>query len=166
MFSLQKGDCEHCQHSYHYALLNAIFADYSYAYCDSCGYLATFSYSSAMMLTMPTLSATHQVIDASWEPFIRPCLCGGKFRRGASPRCVHCREPLSATYATEHIERTTIGAPRGWHWQGNWTASYCLAMEDPQKPGDLRQALNPFQTQAEEEKPQKSGWRRLFGSRE
>jgi hypothetical protein len=164
MFSLQKGDCEHCARSYHYALFNATFGDYSYAYCDSCGYLATFGYSSAMMLTMPKLSTTNQVIDASWEPYIRPCLCGGKFRRGASPRCLYCHEPLSATHAAKHIERNTVGAPRGWQWQGNWKDSYCLAMEDPQNPGNLRQAMNPFRSQVEEEKQQKSGWRRFFGS--
>jgi len=167
MFSLQKGDCEHCARSYHYALLNAAFGDYSYAYCDSCGYLATFGYSSPKMITMPKGFSPHQVIDPSWEPFIRACRCGGRFRSGASPRCLYCHEPLSPAYAGEHIERHTVGAPRGWHWQGNWADSYCLAMEDSQSPGNLRQVQNPFIIHpAEEEKTQKSLWRRFFGSGE
>ena len=46
MFSLHKGDCEHCCRTYHYMLLHAGFGDFSYAYCDACGMLATFHYSN------------------------------------------------------------------------------------------------------------------------
>jgi hypothetical protein len=144
MFTLHKGDCEHCFRSFHYTLLHAGFGDYSYAYCDSCGLLATFNHSNSYLVNMPRLSIPHQVIDRAWESFLSPCNCGGQFRAGASPRCVHCRAPLSAQHAASYIERNTKGAGRGWRWQGNWTETYCLAMEDTRSPGSLRQVNDPF----------------------
>ncbi|HTB95956.1 MAG TPA: hypothetical protein VK716_03040 [Terracidiphilus sp.] len=162
MLTLQKGACEHCARNYHYALLNADFGDFSYAYCDSCGIPATINLNSSFLLTMPRPAATHQVIDPAWEPFLRPCICGGHFRNGAAPRCPSCNQPLSADFAATHIEHNTIGAPRGWKWQRNWTDAYCLAMEDPQNPGNLREILNPFLNR-DEEKTRKSRWFNLFG---
>ncbi len=90
MFTLHKGDCEHCCRIYHYTLLHAGFGDYSYAYCDRCGTLATFDYSSSFILNLPALQTQHQAIEASWHPFIAECACGGHFRSDASPRCVFC----------------------------------------------------------------------------
>jgi hypothetical protein len=163
MFTLQKGDCEHCARSYHYALLSAVFGDFSYAYCDSCGALATIGFNNSMMLTMPKTEATHQAIIAEWEPFLRACICGGAFRRGAAPRCLYCNEPLSADYAASHIEKNTVGAPRGWHWQRNWTGTYCLAMEDSKSPGNLRQIVDPF-LRGEGDNPRKKKWYQILGS--
>jgi hypothetical protein len=162
MFALHKGDCEHCSRTFRYTLLHAGFGDFSYAYCDSCGMLATFNYSNSFLVTMPPASATHQVIDPEWEPFIDPCECGGHFRSGASPRCVFCNATLSAQHAATHIERNTINA-RGWHWQGNWTDLYCIAMEDPKDPGNLRQIDDPFLARrARTEKPHKGIWSQVL----
>jgi hypothetical protein len=161
MFTLHKGDCEHCYRTYHYTLLHAGFGDYSYAYCDSCGKLATVNYSSSFLVNLPPISAPHQVIDISWEPFIRPCDCGGHFRAEASPRCVFCNLVLSAEHAAGHIERNSVGARRGWRWQGNWKDLYCIAMEDPRAPGVLLQATNPYiedRPKPSEEKPPKGRW--------
>jgi hypothetical protein len=163
MFTLHKGDCENCGHCYHYTLLHAGFGDYSYAYCDRCGALATFDYSSSILSTMPPISVPHQVIDAEWEPFIRPCECGGHFRKQASPRCVHCNQVLSAELATAHIERNSAGAPRGWRWQKNWTDSYCIDIENPRSPGTLRQVSDPFIVRGnDQEKPTKGRWLQVF----
>jgi hypothetical protein len=164
MFTLHKGDCEHCCRVYHYTLLHAGFGDYSYAYCDCCGMLATFGYSSSFLLTLPRLTNQHQVIDPAWEPFILPCGCGGHFRSEASPRCVFCKEPLSAEHAAPHIERNSVGAGRGWRWQKNWTETYCIALEDPKSPGSLRQVNSPFRDRlSHEDKPAaKKGWTGLF----
>ena len=163
MYKLHKGDCERCCRIYHYTLLHAGFGDYSYAYCDGCGMLATLTHSSSFLLTMPPLSNQHQVIDAAWEPFLQPCECGGHFRSDASPRCVFCKEPLSAVYAAHHIERNSVGAGRGWRWQKNWTDVYCLAFEDPENPGSLRQINDPFADRTSpQEKPAKKSWIDIF----
>ena len=161
VLTFHKGDCEHCSRIFHYTLLHAGFGDYSYAYCDSCGALATIDYSCSMMTTLPPISVPHQVIDAAWEPYLRPCQCGGHFRRGAFPRCVHCNQPLSAEHAAIHVERNSVGAPRGWRWQRNWTDEYCIALEDPNQPGSLCQEHDPFFAPPErekEEKPHRSRW--------
>jgi phage FluMu protein Com len=157
MFALQKGDCEHCNRSFHYTLLHAGFGDYSYAYCDSCGALATFSYSNSFLINMPPISAPHQVIDRAWEPYLSLCPCGGHFRAAAAPRCLFCNSVLSAQQAATYIERNTKGAPRGWRWQGNWTDVYCMAIEDPRVPGTLRQINDAF-LETYQPKPRKGHW--------
>ena len=162
MFALHKGDCEHCLRTFRYTLLHAAFGDFSYAYCDRCGMLATFSYSNSFLVKVPPPSAPHQVIDPAWEPFLNQCACGGNFRSGASPRCVFCSGALSADHAAAHIERNAIGAGRGWRWQRNWTDLYCIALEDPKDPGNLRQIEDPFLEQKRAEKPRKGLWSRIF----
>ncbi len=173
MFSLLKGDCEHCGQAYRYSLLDASFSDCSYAYCDTCGQLAIISYSSSYMVSVPPISTPHQVIDVAWEPFLRACACGGAFRRGASPRCMVCRAELSATHAAAHIERNFTAGGRNWRWQGNWTGSYCIDIEDPAHPGATRHVENPFRDPkarngdvAQAEPPARQGlFSRLFKSK-
>jgi hypothetical protein len=162
MFALHKGDCEHCSRTYRYTLLHAAFGDFSYAYCDCCGMLATFSYSNGFLVRMPPASSPHQVIDREWERFIGQCVCGGRFRSDASPRCPSCSLQLSAEHAASHIERNAIGAGRGWRWQRNWTDLYCIALEDPKDPGSLRQLEDPFAESKRAEKPHKGLWSRVF----
>ena len=163
MFKLHKGDCEHCCRIYHYTLLHAGFGDYSYAYCDLCGSLATFGYSNSFMMNLPTPQAQHQVVDASWEPHIADCACGGHFLSSASPRCIFCNQPLSAEHAAPHIERNSVGAGRGWRWQKNWTDVYCMALEDPGNPGMLKQVIDPFADRSSRaEKPVRKGWTQIF----
>jgi hypothetical protein len=144
MFSLLKGDCEHCGQMYRYSLLHSGFGDCSYAYCDACGTLATLNNSSSFLLSMPRAVSPHQVIDSAWEQYLRSCDCGGTFRRGASPRCVVCTQPLSAVYATGHIEHNFVSGVRNWRWQRNWTDTYCIEIEDPTRPGSLRHVSDPF----------------------
>ena len=163
MFTLQKGDCEHCARTFRYALLNAVFGDFSYAYCDTCGALATINLSNSMLLTMPKSDTTNQAIPPEWESYLKDCVCGGSFRRSAGPRCIYCEKTLSAETAVSHIEKNTVGSPRGWHWQRNWTDTYCLAIEDPKSPGNLRQIVDPF-LHAHSEEPRKKKWYQFFGS--
>lgn len=143
MVILKKGDCEHCGMLYRYSLWHSGFGDNSYAYCDQCGMLATISYATPEAAGFPPLSVQYAEIDESWEPFLRPCVCGGSFRKGASPRCPFCREPLSATHAAAHIEAQAQGARKGWRWQDNWSGMHCLSIEDPTEPGTLLQAVDP-----------------------
>jgi hypothetical protein len=157
---LHKGECEHCHELYRYSLWNAGLGECSYAYCDSCGKLATISYHDPRMALLPPTDIMKQEIDASWEPYLAPCSCGGSFRRGASPRCPSCNQRLSAELATEHIEMNEAYATRNWRWQQNWSDEYCIAMEDPDDSGELFQVTNPF-AKAEQEKPKRS-WTSFF----
>lgn len=160
MVMLKKGDCEHCGMFYRYSLWHCGFGDNSYAYCDQCGTLATLSYTNPLVAGFPKLSSEYCEIEESWEPLLRSCVCGGRFAKGAVPRCPFCNEKLSPSYAADHIEQQALGATKGWSWQKNWTGVYCMAMENPQNPGTLRQMEDPvLQAQAVKTK---SRWSLLF----
>ena len=104
--------------------------------------LALLNYSNEYVAALPAPAEKFGEIEASWEPYLQACPCGGRFRRGASPRCPSCREKLSATHAATHIEAQALGA-RGWKWQNNWSGLYCLAMNDAQNPGSVLQVADP-----------------------
>jgi hypothetical protein len=72
----------------------------------------------------------HQIIAPEIEPYLVSCQCGGSFRAGASPRCPHCRQPLSAVRAADYIEPQAEGTKKGWRWQRTWTGLYCIIIED------------------------------------
>jgi hypothetical protein len=162
MVLMKKGDCEHCHRFYRYSTWHCGFGDYSYAYCDECGMLGTLSYYNSEVADFPTPSVKYVEIDEAWEALLSPCPCGGHFRKGASPRCPYCHEALSAAYATRHMERQALGAPKGWRWQRNWNGIYCVAIEDPEAPGTLLQVIDPVLRQ-EMVKP-KSRWPLIFSS--
>ncbi|MGB6974981.1 MAG: hypothetical protein WBD67_09900 [Terracidiphilus sp.] len=143
MFSLDKGDCEHCGRDFHYQLTNAAFGDFSYAYCDSCGTLATIRYDSLSFADLPPAAELHRQIDKLWEPLLRRCNCGGRFCVGASPRCIHCNSQLSPQFAASYIQSSLPQRRRGWKWSDSWTDEYCLAIEDPRDPGHMRQMDDP-----------------------
>src|SRR5215472_8047811 len=87
---------------------------------------------------MPKLSEACQPfreICAKLEPHIQLCQCGGAFKKGASPRCPHCKQPLSAVAAATYIERDAPGTNKGWVWQRNWYDTYCIVI-DNQLVGD------------------------------
>ena len=66
------------------------------------------------------------------------------FRRGAAPRCPDCLEQLSPVHAAKHIATQTTAAAKGWQWQNNWSGVYCMAMDDPNAPGNPRQMIDPI----------------------
>jgi hypothetical protein len=123
------GYCEACHKQFAYDLIHNGFNDSAYAYCDKCGETCLLS---AWYDKIPKAAKLrfHQVIDDSVEPFLRRCGCGGKFKKGASPRCPHCYAELSAVAATEYIEKNAPGAKMGWRWQQNWEGLYCIIVED------------------------------------
>ena len=161
MVMLKKGDCEHCGRFYRYSLWHSGFGDNSYAYCDQCCMLALINYSNARVANFPQAADQYAEIDASWEQYLMPCVCGGQFRKGAAPRCPGCNEPLSAQHAGPHIEAQAHGAARGWQWQNNWSGVYCIAIEDPDNPGALRQMIDPVIQPETVVKPRKR-WPLLF----
>jgi hypothetical protein len=142
--NLQKGDCQHCRKEYCYQLWHSGFSDMSYAYCDTCGMVATLDYWNKNLSRLPPMPSHYLEIDAALEPFLRQCSCGGHFRKGASPRCPHCNATLSADHAAGHIERNSPGSAKGWHWQRSWNGLYCIAIEDPANPGNLRWIKDPL----------------------
>lgn len=144
MLILKKGDCEHCGRLYRYSLWHSGFGDTAYAYCDECGLLALLNLSNPLVATFPPLLNQNGEIDESWEQFLRPCPCGGRFRKGASPRCPFCNAKLSPTHAADHIEAQSPGAGKYWHWQNNWSGLYCIAMDNPHNPGALLQVEDPL----------------------
>ena len=164
MYSPHKGTCEHCGHSYRYSLLSAVFGDYSYAYCDRCGALATVGYTNPLFLQFPPTERRDQVIDEAWEPFLKPCRCGGSFRASAVPRCPICSKPLSAEAAASHIEQNFRGGGRGWRWQRNWNDAYCIDIEDAAYPAISRLMADPFLTAeaADDSEEPRKGWLSFF----
>jgi hypothetical protein len=143
MITLKRGDCENCGRFYRYSLWNSGFGNNTYAYCDLCGMLAVLYYSNPLVAGLPPASVECEEMDQSWEPFLLSCPCGGRFRRGASPRCPFCRERLSPTYAAEHIKTQALGAGRAWQWQNSWSGLHCMAIENPRNPGALLQIEDP-----------------------
>lgn len=146
MVIVKKGDCEHCGKFYRYSLWHSGFGDNSYAYCDDCGMLAMINYDNPTVVGFPPLSTQYAEIDESWEPLLLPCACGGRFRKGAEPRCPTCNEPLSAKHAAAHIEAQAQGAGRDWRWQKTWSGVYCMAIDNPHNPGVPLQVVDPVIT--------------------
>jgi len=73
---------------------------------------------------------THAEIAPEMEEHLRSCECGGRFVKGNSPRCPHCKQVLSADKATGYIEEQSPGTVGGWRWQGNWHELYCIIIND------------------------------------
>ena len=76
--------------------------------------------------------------------FPSPLRLRWKLSEGCLPAVPHCNSTLSPEYAAGHIERNSVGAARGWHWQRNWNDVYCMVIEDPNNPGKLRQITDPM----------------------
>ena len=121
------GICENCARTFRYRLIHNGFNDTCYAYCDTCGATSLLDVIGA---PKDFLSTSYEAIAESAEAFVAPCECGGKFRRGAGPRCPHCKQPLSAKHAAKWIEGNAAGTKMGWRWQRDWTDLYCIIVED------------------------------------
>jgi hypothetical protein len=129
MRELSTGNCDHCNQTFGYYLGHCGFGDCSYACCEKCGKTAILSMWDKRMSKLPAC-VSQQEICAEWEPYIQPCECGGAFKKGACPRCPYCRQALSAETATAYIEANAPGTKKGWRWQRNWHATYCIVIEN------------------------------------
>jgi len=123
----QKGElnCEACQRSFHYRLIHSGFNDSAYVYCNECGTIALLNAYGPV----PD-SFKYQAISTELEGHLRRCPCGGRFTRGAAPRCPYCKQALSAHAVAASIEADSPGTAKGWRWQRNWTGLYCVIVED------------------------------------
>jgi len=130
MRDVESGLCEHCGDRFSYYLVHSGFNDTCYAYCTDCGMTAEFSIYSQRMPKLPPHYDPFREICVELEPYIQPCLCGGTFKKGASPRCPQCKRPLSPEAAASYIERNAPGARSGWVWQRNWHDLYFIVIEN------------------------------------
>jgi len=130
------GTCDHCGENFEFEIFHNGFGDTSYAYCDTRSMTAILS---GWNKRWPSgVKCTQAEIAPEMQPHLKPCECGGRFTKGNSPRCPHCKQPLAAEKATEHIERQSPGTQKGWSWQRNWSGIYCAVV-------DGRQVANIFQ---------------------
>ena len=122
-----EGRCEHCGRTFDYHLVHNGFNESCYAYCASCGTTATMDtlYEDRSAEGLPR----HRAITKEGERFLSSCPCGGDFKAGASPRCPHCLETLSAVAAAVWLEEQAPGFAGGWRWQRNWEGLDSIVIE-------------------------------------
>jgi len=130
------GTCERCRKEFEYWLLHCGFADCVYAYCDSCSNVAVLSLWDKRMPKLRDCPGQQEMCSAM-EAYVRPCECGGRFKRGSVPRCPHCNESLSAELATSYIEANAPGTKKGWRWQRNWSGVYCIVINHRRAPNNF-----------------------------
>ena len=140
--SQNQGKCSDCQQTFNYTLAGCGFGDCVYAYCDACGQTAILSLWDKRMPRLENCPVQQEMCSAL-EPYVQDCECGGHFRRGSSPRCSHCKLPLSADLAAAYIEANAEGTKKGWRWQRSWSGVYCMVIDnrvvhDNFKAADLR----------------------------
>lgn len=131
------GICEHCHSHFEYWLCHCGMAESGYAYCESCGRTAILSEWDKRRPRLPDCPG-QQEICAAMESYLLPCECGGSFKKGATPRCPHCNQVLSAELATVYIEANAPGAKKGWRWQRNWSGIYCIVVEEKRVMDNFR----------------------------
>jgi len=120
-----KGICDQCGQTFQYHLIHNGFNESAYAYCADCGMTVLLDTLYRDSLGIPR----HRSITKEGEERLLPCDCGGTFRAGASPRCPHCRQPLSAKAARKWIEENAPGTAGGWQWQCDWIGLYAIVIE-------------------------------------
>jgi hypothetical protein len=136
-----QGQCDKCDRTFGYYLINNGLNESCYAYCFRCGMTAVMdtNYEDRTSEGLPR----HRSITLKGERYLAPCVCGGAFKAGAAPRCPHCDQGLSATAASSWIEEEAPGAKEGWKWQNDWESLYAIVidqrlMKNPWKLGPSR----------------------------
>jgi hypothetical protein len=82
-----------------YAVLHSPFCDDYRLYCDHCPRAVEVSFYDPVCKTaVDRLPAdrTWEQMMAAFEPLLRPCECGGRFRGNAPRRCFACRAVVPA----------------------------------------------------------------------
>ena len=132
------GTCDQCGEKFKIEIFHNGFGDSSYAYCDTCGMTAILS---GWHKHWPSgIKCTQAEITGEMEPYLQPCECGGRFTKGNSPHCPHCKQPLSTEKATEDIEQQSPGTQKGWRWQRNWFGIYCAVVDGRQVANNFKEA--------------------------
>ena len=120
--------CGSCNSTFQYYLIHSGFNESAYAYCELCG--------RTLIIALPFQTPGYRsdlqplgLISSHTEPYLERCMCGGRFRAGASPRCPHCTSELSAEAATHFIEANAPGTSTGFRWQQSWQGIYCIVIQ-------------------------------------
>lgn len=116
---LDTGHCEHCGKAFGYFLINS-----------GCGKTAELSVYDKRMPKLLRDCPPFREICVELEQYIQPCQSGGAFKKGATPRCPHYVQPLSAEAATALIEMNAPGVKKGWACQKNWHDTNCIVIEN------------------------------------
>jgi hypothetical protein len=124
-----RGFCSRCDGDFVYRLVHNGFNDSAYAYCDQCGVTALLS-GWATDIPAEAGLVLYARITPSVEPYLGRCLCDGRFRSYAAPRCPHCHLELSAEDAAAYVEANAPGTSVGWRWQRSWDGVYCIIIDD------------------------------------
>lgn len=133
---MPKGTCEHCERQFEYEIYHCGLSDCSYAYCGQCGMVAILSMWDERWPNLPNFEVRKEICLAM-ESHLKPCECGGFFKKGNNPRCPNCHKPLSAELAASYIEKNAPGArkkwfwqsQKNWRWQRSWNGLYCVEVE-------------------------------------
>jgi len=129
MRNLDFSTCGNCGKSFGYYLVHSGSNGSCYSYCNRCGMTAILSLHSRRIPSLPPRCDPFGEIWAGLEEHLRACECGGSFKKGSSPRCPHCAQPLSAEAAASYLERNAFGTQKSWRWQRNWCGTYCIVIE-------------------------------------
>lgn len=138
--------CLGCRRNLRYRFIHNGFNESVYAYCDSCGKLATLDTNNGhvpRLVSQRDRDDWASAIDTSFESELEPCACGGRFCRGAAPRCPYCRRSLTLddfrdppSFATRVLCR--LGLSRTWLGPRSWTGLYSVVIEDNRVDNNLR----------------------------
>jgi|SRR5580658_366516 hypothetical protein len=66
----------------------------------------------------------------SWSNPSSRAHAAGYSKKSLFPRCPQYKHPLSAPIASQYIESNAPGTKKGWRWQVNWHATYCIVIEN------------------------------------
>jgi hypothetical protein len=119
------------------------FNDSCYAYCDRCGRAALidlipFLYGGAEPKPVDGSGSHAAVIGSHFERAMRPCPCGGHFRRGAAPRCPTCSAEVSPEQFGDTLKRglwsyspqPARSGAREFVRDSLWQGIYCILFEN------------------------------------
>jgi 4-phosphopantoate--beta-alanine ligase len=103
-----EATCRRCNLVFFYGIVNTGLTDVMYAYCEKCGSVLWLTWNSPdWPAGVP--GGPGMTITKAHERLVKPCPCGGRFRRGARPRCPHCGFPLS-----EELRNSIPAMRKGW----------------------------------------------------
>ena len=133
--SQDTGICGACDAEFSYRLVHDGFSETNHAYCSRC-YRTAFLHHYCWPNAAPRpqagspLNAHYGPIDLNIEPWLKPCVCGGKFAAKEKPKCPDCCHELDAAAAAQWIERQAPGSKSGFRWNKTWASYYAIVIND------------------------------------
>src|SRR5262249_59632549 len=91
------------------------FMDESYLYCDACGRSAALGWYGPVFRAIGA-GLNQEEVTARFEGMSRPCVCGGRLRHTALPRCPSCHAPLDSNWRGWFTRSGHALGPGGIHY--------------------------------------------------